>query len=60
MITVQQAAERAGVSETAIRSALLRKRLPFVLMYGRKLIRTSDFEAYRLTARPGRPHKQDK
>jgi hypothetical protein len=58
LITVQDAAKLANVTETAIRSALLRGRLPHVVLYGRKLIRVADFEAYRATARPGRPTKQ--
>ena len=57
LITVQEAAKIAGVSETAIRSALLRGRLPFVLKYGRKLIERPVFDRYRETARPGRPRK---
>lgn len=59
MLTVQEAAREAGISDAAIRSAILRGRLPFVQRYGRKLIRRADFDAYRSVARRGRPKKQD-
>jgi hypothetical protein len=58
LLTVQDAAKRSGVGETAIRNALLRGRLPYQIQYGRKLIRLTDLETYRQTARPGRPKKQ--
>ena len=55
MLTVQEAAREAGITETAIRSAILRGRLPHVEKYGRKLINRQDFDKYRETAKPGRP-----
>ena len=55
MLTVQEAAQEAGVTEAAIRSAILRGRLPHVEKYGRKLITRRDFDAYRQVAKPGRP-----
>jgi len=59
LLTVQDAAKRLGVGETAIRNALLRGRLPYQVQYGRKLIRLADLETYRQKARPGRPKKQE-
>ena len=56
---MQQAALRAGVGETAIRNAILRKRLPETLMYGRKLIKASDLASYIEVAKPGRPRKEN-
>jgi hypothetical protein len=58
LLTVQEAAVRAGLGETAIRNAILRGRLPEVLRYGRKLIRASDLETYQRNAKPGRPKKE--
>ncbi len=57
MLTVQDASRETGLSEVTIRSAMARNRIPFVEMYGRKLIRRVDMESYRRTARRGRPRK---
>ena len=64
MYTVQEAAGWLGVGETAVRNATNQGRLPFEVMYGRKLIRLSDLEAYKTRTQPeggarrGRPKKQ--
>ena len=64
--TVQEAAQKLGVHETAIRNATLQDRLPFVHRYGRKLIAASELEAYRLRSQPngvkrtGRPKATDR
>ena len=57
-LTVQQAAARLRVGETAIRNAILRGRLPSLEMFGRKLIAKADLEAYQQNAKPGRPRKE--
>ena len=58
MITIQDAAERFGVSEAGIYSAIYRKRLAFQEQFGRKVLRLSDVEEYLRTSRRGRPKKQ--
>jgi len=63
LLTVQDAARRIGVSESAIRNATLEGRLPFVRMYGRKLIDPTELGAYQQRTQPdgvkatGRPKK---
>lgn len=57
MLTVQDAAREAGLTEDAVRKAIAQGRLPHTVMYGRKLIRREDFNSYRATAKPGRPPK---
>ena len=52
-LTVREAAERLGVSESAIRNATLEGRLPFVRRYGRKLIEVPALLAYRDRTQPG-------
>ncbi len=62
-LTVREAANRLGVSESAIRNATLEDRLPFVKKYGRKLIEICELESYRARTQPegekqrGRPKK---
>jgi excisionase family DNA binding protein len=53
LLTVREAAERLGVSESAVRNATLDGRLPCVSRFGRKLILTEDLEAYRRRTQPG-------
>ncbi|MES2463485.1 MAG: helix-turn-helix domain-containing protein [Armatimonadota bacterium] len=61
LLTVKEAADRIGVSESAIRNATLDNRLKFEQMYGRKLIRLSDVLDYQArtqrdsTSRSGKP-----
>lgn len=57
MLTVQDAAREAGLSDTAVRSAIQRGRLAVVHMYGRMLIERAEWERYRASARRGRPRK---
>jgi excisionase family DNA binding protein len=52
LLTVQESAAQIGVSETAIRNATLEGRLPFVRLYGRKLIEPVALEAYRQRTQP--------
>jgi hypothetical protein len=59
LLTVQDAARESGLTEDAIRKALLRKALPFVVLYGRKLIRREDWNAYRHNLKRGRPRKEN-
>jgi excisionase family DNA binding protein len=58
LLTVQEAAKQLGVGDSAIRNAVQRGKLAYVEMYGRKLLRESDLQAYKATARPGRPPKK--
>jgi len=46
LLTVKEAAERIGVSESAVRNATLEGRLPFVVKFGRKLIEQDALAAY--------------
>ena len=57
LITVQEAAREASVTEDAIRKAIRRERLPATEMYGRLLVDRSDLLAYKKTAKAGRPPK---
>jgi len=54
-LTVPEAAIRAGISEQAIRNAIYRGKLAVTEKYGRKLIRTLEFEEYRRNTKMGRP-----
>jgi excisionase family DNA binding protein len=62
-LTIQEASGFLGISEGAVRIAILEKRLPFVTKYGRKLIKQSDVDAYKQRTQPegvkrtGRPKK---
>ncbi len=49
LLTVQEAAERSGLSETAIRGALAEKRLPGIRheKFNRWEIRAADMDAYK-------------
>jgi excisionase family DNA binding protein len=57
LITIQDAAERFGVSENNIYSAIYRGRLAFQERFGRKVLRVADVEEYLRTSRRGRPKK---
>lgn len=62
-ITVQEAAKELGITESAIRNATLKGRLPFARLFGRKLIRRNDLNDYVRRTRPsgqrsnGRPRR---
>ena len=64
LLTVKEAAERLGVTESAVRNATLDGRLPFVIKFGRKLVETKELEAYRERTQPagvpapGRPRRK--
>jgi hypothetical protein len=55
LLTLQEAAERLGVREVSVRSAVLRGRLPAKVKEGRKVVSVTDLEHYRETTRIGRP-----
>jgi excisionase family DNA binding protein len=63
-LTVQEAANELGVTDAAIRSAILKNRLGSVTMFGRKLISRGDLAAYKARTRPdgvktvGRPRRK--
>ena len=57
LITIAQAAERAGMSENGIRTAIFRKNLPYREFYGKKLLRPADVDHYIATVKMGRPRK---
>jgi len=62
-LTVRQSALKLGVSETAVRNATLQGRLPYSVLYGRKLVATVDLQSYKDRTQPrgiksvGRPPK---
>lgn len=63
LLTAREAAAELGVHVGTIHNAFQDNRLPFVPMYGRKLIRRADLDVYRQRTRPngvkpvGRPRK---
>lgn len=63
LFTVREAAERIGVTQSAIRNATLQGRLPFLVKFGRKLIERDALAAYQARTQPGgvksrgRPYK---
>jgi hypothetical protein len=58
LLTVKECADESGVTEMAIRNAIWRGKLPSVEKYGRVLVERAALDAYRATARPGRPSKE--
>lgn len=63
LLTAREAACELGVHTATVHKAFQENRLPFVAMYGRKLISRADLEAYKRRTRPdgekpkGRPRK---
>ena len=63
LLTSREAAYELGVHTATVHKAFQEKRLPFVAMYGRKLISPADLDAYKQRTRPdgekpkGRPRK---
>ena len=51
-VTIGEAAELLGVSEGAVRKAILNDRLACILLYGRKLISRVDLAEYRARTQP--------
>jgi len=51
-LTVREAADALGVSESAVRNATLEGRLPSVQRFGRKLIDAAALEEYRQRTQP--------
>ena len=64
LLTAREAAEELGVHVGTVHNAFQQNRLPFVPMYGRKLIARTALDAYKKRTRPdgvkprGRPRKQ--
>lgn len=52
LLTVHEAAEKIGVSDSAIRNATLDGRLPFVVKFGRKLIERDALIEYQRRTQP--------
>lgn len=52
LLTVHEAAEKIGVSDSAIRNATLEGRLPFVVKFGRKLIEQDALIEYQRRTQP--------
>jgi excisionase family DNA binding protein len=52
LMTVQDAAEAAGVTESAVRMAILRKRLRSTRFGKAHMIAEADFEEWRKSTRP--------
>ena len=51
-VTIGEAAEFLGVSEGAVRKAILNDRLACTLLYGRKLISRANLAAYKARTQP--------
>ncbi len=64
LVTIKEASQELGVTITAIHNALNEGRLPFTVVFGRRVIHRDDLEAYRARTQPdgikpkGRPRKQ--
>lgn len=64
LLTARDAAEELGIHVSTVHKAFQENRLPFVAMYGRKLISRAALDAYKKRTRPdgvkprGRPRKQ--
>ncbi len=65
LLTVKEAAQRIGVSESAIRNATLDGRLAYVVKFGRKLIEKGALDEYQVRTQPegvklrGRPSRKN-
>lgn len=66
LLTAGEAAQELGIGVGTVHNAFQEGRLPFVALFGRKLIRRAALEAYRKRTRPdgekprGRPRKAPK
>ena len=64
LLTIAKVAQELGITPQSVHGALNQGRLPFVTLYGRKLISRADLDAYKLRTRPGgekprgRPRKE--
>ena len=63
LLTAPEVCNELSISRGAVHNAMTEGRLPFTVMYGRKLISRTDLDAYRQRTRPegekprGRPRK---
>ena len=53
LLTAREAAAEMGVHIDTAHNAFQEDRLPFVALYGRKLISRADLDAYKQRTRPG-------
>ncbi len=53
LLTAREAAAELGVHVGTAHNAFQEDRLPFVALYGRKLISRADLDAYKQRTRPG-------
>ena len=53
LLTAREAAQELGIHTGTVHKAFQENRLPFVALYGRKLISRVDLEAYKQRTRPG-------
>ena len=53
LLTAREAAQELDVHTGTVHNAFQEGRLPFVALYGRKLIRRADLDAYKQRTRPG-------
>jgi excisionase family DNA binding protein len=53
LLTAREAAAELGVHVGTVHNAFQESRLPFVALYGRKLISRADLEAYKQRTRQG-------
>lgn len=64
LLTVKEAAQRIGISESAIRNATLDGRLAYVVKFGRKLVEKEALDEYQARTQPegvklrGRPSQK--
>ncbi len=52
LVTERKAAQELGIHTSAVHKAFQENRLPFVTLYGRKLISRAALEAYKRRMRP--------
>ncbi len=63
LLTAREAAQELGIHTGTVHKAFQENRLPFVALYGRKLISRADLDDYKQRTRPdgekpkGRPRK---
>ena len=63
LLTIAKVAQELSITPQSVHGALNQGRLPFITLYGRKLISRADLEAYKQRTRPegekprGRPRK---
>ncbi len=57
LLTITDAAKQIGITEAAVRQAILKGRIPSVTKYGRKLVAAATVNDYKVTARKRMPDR---